>query len=312
MQINERGKKKFKLFSISGSVNYLLIVSCVVQENKKTMFSHPLKNGQENNSNRKFSVEDWVRYYQVPARKEKKDALNMVLQRIENANYQPHIHYNFPTVRLVTWTVAASLLIAFLLFFEKNKSTYQFSEVQNAFFLPDQSRLILGENSVAQYAETFWGRKIRLRGDGYFEVEKGRPFTVITPIGKVKVLGTRFSVFEDNGELSVECYEGKVAYHQSFNEQKIEAGQKLNAKKTMIGETKKISVKYPEIAYYSKFYEKANMEEVFKDMERFFGLTIEIEGINETLHFTGKVSNPHIDTLLSIICIPFNLDYTFV
>ncbi len=276
------------------------------------MFSHPLSSSQENKPNRKPSVEEWVRYYQVPANKEKKDVLNMVLTRIENANYQPHIHYNYPIVRLITWTVAASLLIAFLLFFEKNKSTYQYSEVQHAFFLPDQSRLILGENSVAQYAETFFGRKIRLRGDGYFEVEKGRPFTVVTSIGKVKVLGTRFSVFEGNGELSVECYEGKVAYHQSFNEQKIEAGEKLNAKKSSMSQTKKISVSYPEIAYYSKIYEKANMEEVFEDMEHFFGLTIETEGINEALHFTGKISNPHLDTLLSIICIPFNLGYTFV
>jgi transmembrane sensor len=276
------------------------------------MFSHPLSNGQENNQSGKPSPEEWIRHYQVPAIRDKKDALNMVLNKIQEANYQPHIHYNYPIVRLIAWTVAASVLIAFLLFFEKNQSTFQFSEVQNAFFLPDQSRLILGENSVAQYSETLWGRKIRLRGDGYFEVVKGRPFTVVTPIGKVKVLGTRFSVFEKNNELSVECYEGKVAYHLSFNNRNIEAGEKLNVKHSKIGETKELTRKYPDIAYYSKFYEKADMEEVFDDMERFFGLSIEFEGIDKPMHFTGKVSNPHIDTLLSIICIPFNLEYTFI
>lgn len=281
------------------------------------MFRHPLSEEQapiQGGFDGQPTVEEWVRHYRVPGTKEKKDVLNMVLFRLEQQSAAKNIPHKkqirlFPTL---VWLSAASIVIAFLLLFEHNSQTFTYSETECAFFLPDQSRLILNHNSSVRYSETLWGRRVRLEGTGYFEVTKGGRFTVQTPGGKVQVLGTRFSVYEKNNGLLIECYEGKVSYQQNLHSQHIVAGQKLEVDKNKIQHPQSISTKYPDLAYYSKAYDKANMEEVLADIEQFFGLDIELEGVEQPLHFTGRISNPRVDTLLSILCIPFQLEYSFV
>jgi len=53
-------------------------------------------------------------------------------------------------------------------------------------------------------------RIIHLEGEATFKVLKGNSFTVLTPFGKVEVLGTVFTVKAANGLLNVQCSEGKV------------------------------------------------------------------------------------------------------
>jgi transmembrane sensor len=81
-----------------------------------------------------------------------------------------------------------------------------------AFTLPDKSEVILNAGSQSGYSRLNWdnNRNIDLNGEAYFEVAKGKTFTVTTPLGTVTVLGTHFNVKARENRLDVVCYEGKV------------------------------------------------------------------------------------------------------
>jgi len=78
--------------------------------------------------------------------------------------------------------------------------------------LPDGSTFDLAANSNLEYPEKNWlnERTVHLDGEATFRVVKGNSFTVLTPFGKVEVLGTVFTVKATNNTLGVSCYEGKV------------------------------------------------------------------------------------------------------
>lgn len=79
--------------------------------------------------------------------------------------------------------------------------------------LPDGSEITLFGNSFISYQGKNWQekREVELVGEAKFDVEEGVPFSVITTMGNVNVLGTIFTVDTRNQELSVECNEGRVA-----------------------------------------------------------------------------------------------------
>lgn len=90
----------------------------------------------------------------------------------------------------------------------------------NSIDLPDDSKALLQNNSSLNYNQYFWflNREVKLDGKAFFEVEKGKKFTVNTSHGKVEVLGTKFSVESDSAHFKVMCFEGEVAVY--FNKQK--------------------------------------------------------------------------------------------
>ena len=81
-----------------------------------------------------------------------------------------------------------------------------------ALVLPDGSEAILYNGASASYKSRDWQnkREIKLDGEAYFTVAKGKTFTVTTPQGSAKVLGTRFKVKSTENFLQVYCYEGLV------------------------------------------------------------------------------------------------------
>lgn len=86
--------------------------------------------------------------------------------------------------------------------------------------LPDNSTYVLNAKSELNFdAKSFaQDRKIDLIGEAYFEVAPGSRFTVLTPSGKVEVLGTKFNVRSWDGILTVHCDEGKVKVFSKNNE----------------------------------------------------------------------------------------------
>lgn len=118
--------------------------------------------------------------------------------------------------------VAASLLLVFsyFIFFNTDQS-FQTELARTDLSLNDGSRVKLNRFSSIEYAFTNDERKITLHGEGFFEVEKdGRPFIVETKDARIKVLGTKFVVSEENGVTRVSVLEGKVLFQSNQNETK--------------------------------------------------------------------------------------------
>lgn len=74
--------------------------------------------------------------------------------------------------------------------------------------LPDSSEIWLGKGSKIEYPENLatGDREISLEGKAYFHVRKdnGKKFKVLTSIGEVTVLGTRFDVTNDASDNTME------------------------------------------------------------------------------------------------------------
>lgn len=100
--------------------------------------------------------------------------------------------------------------------------------------LPDRSGVRLYGESALSYKPLGWmfSRSVRLEGEGSFEVQKGNNFEVISPKGKVVVLGTRFRVYSRGEAYYVICESGKVEVIEAAHKHKVKitAGQKASLK----------------------------------------------------------------------------------
>ncbi len=119
------------------------------------------------------------------------------------------------TVRTLFYPIAASLLIIicsglFIRFYTKTIHT-SFAQTTKQ-TLPDDSIVSLSANTQLKY-KPFWysrSRSISLEGEAYFQVNKGKTFTVSSKLGETKVLGTSFNINTRNNTYEVYCETGRV------------------------------------------------------------------------------------------------------
>lgn len=102
--------------------------------------------------------------------------------------------------------------------------------------LPDGSRVWLNASSSLEYPGNMsrYGRTVRLRGEGYFEVapDQQHPFEVQTQDLSVQVLGTSFNLkaYDEDAQLETTLVDGKVAVslrNTPARRQLLAPGQKL-------------------------------------------------------------------------------------
>ena len=112
--------------------------------------------------------------------------------------------------------IAAIFVISIGIFFGARNfasyTEYAGNGTQNTFLLPDNSEIVLNSASEIQYKKWNWdnNRALKLQGEAYFKVAKGKKFEVVTNLGKVAVLGTQFNVKARENRFDVTCFEGRV------------------------------------------------------------------------------------------------------
>lgn len=212
--------------------------------------------------------------------------------------------------------IAASVLFFCSLFYfnyqfsntELVTVAYQNSLKENTVILPDSSKVWLNRGAKISYSKNEWNtnRKIELEGEAYFQVKKGKKFSVTSRLGLVSVLGTTFSVSTHDEIFSVVCYSGKVAVKHA-NNQII-----LDAKKSFSSETNQISeIKNNFPLFIGKWimFEKTPLAEVIKSIEKNKKVIIEFN-INQSFVFSGGYSSTmEIEEILAIICHSFDIQY---
>lgn len=93
--------------------------------------------------------------------------------------------------------------------------------------LPDGSMAYLNNNSNIEYNKNFNERIVKQQGEVFYSVRKGKsPFVVITELGEIKVLGTKFNVKSSYKELEVEVEEGIVELKIDKFINKVKKGQR--------------------------------------------------------------------------------------
>ena len=224
-----------------------------------------------------------------------------------------------PTKTSTKWlrplvSVAAIFLIGFALFtlvLKDNSTTVRTTLAMNeSITLPDNSKVALNELSEISYNAKTWNdsRELTLAGEAYFDVEKGNQFTVVTPIGQVRVLGTEFNVLSRDSIFEVVCYEGLVEV--TYNNKSIELpkGAKFSFKN---GGTlnSNIIVSQPFWLTNMSVFEAIPIEQVILELQNIYEIQVDYNS-SKTLNFTGAFAHNDLENALKSITQPLGLTYT--
>ena len=177
------------------------------------------------------------------------------------------------------------------------------------FLLPDNSAVVLNSGSSVEYKKWNWNneRKLKLDGEAYFKVAKGKKFEVATNLGTVSVLGTQFNVKNRNKRLDVSCYEGKVQVN--YQNQNViltkgmtisfENGTQINADQT--------NQSTPEWLKNEVHFTKEKLQAILDEISRQYAIEIEYTGKPTNQVFSGTIPMNDLDVALEIIATTYHL-----
>lgn len=178
--------------------------------------------------------------------------------------------------------------------------------------LPDESSVNLNAGSAITYDANNWpeARDITFEGEAFFQVAKGSPFTVSSPLGKVTVLGTSFNVFSRDNEFWVQCFTGKVKVEANGSEVVLTANQsaEIDEKSGSLA----VSNFNPEKAATWRvgefYFDAAALTEVIAELERQFGIEIEVSTDISNRFYTGFFSSESLTEALQLVFVPMGLN----
>ncbi len=204
----------------------------------------------------------------------------------------------------------ALLLAAYLFFFSETSYTTGFGE-QTAYNLEDGSFVKLNAKSTLSFNKRNWAenRIVKLKGEAYFEVTKGAPFTVKTASGNIKVLGTHFNVKSNKNYLEVSCFEGKVAVIQNGKTTLLTKGTYLQVNNNELTKDTLNSTNPSWMAGIST-YENTPLNIIIDDLEAQYNITIDTKNIELNKRLTASFTYNNVNLALKSIFIPLNLDFT--
>ena len=161
-------------------------------------------------------------------------------------------------------------------------------------YLPDSSRVYLNAQSSIAYENSFdEERVVEIDGEAFFEVTHGKSFKVNTTYGTVEVLGTRFNVLDRDDFFEVVCLQGKVLVTTERGDTAtLTRGHRarLNGTQFMRGQDQYVEAIPSWISGRSEFTSMP-LSLVIDEYERQFGITIQLEGIDESQLYTGSFSH---------------------
>lgn len=218
---------------------------------------------------------------------------------------------------MAQWAVAAGIAIliatgSFLRFYSVDIQTTVGQHLVAE--LPDHSKVNLNAESTLIYYPYWWGitRIVHLEGEGFFEVQKGKKFTVKSSRGITQVLGTSFNVFSREEVYKVTCVTGcvKVKSRAGFvvilkpnSKAEIQSDGRINVLNNI--ET------YPEISWKKNIFlfTASPVFQVFKEIERQYGVHIEAKVDDRSLYTGNFTRDQNIEEILEYVCPALGLKY---
>lgn len=190
---------------------------------------------------------------------------------------------------------------------------------QREVFLPDGTIISLNQNSEISYNKSFKNRNVQLKGEAFFDVvrDEGNPFVITSGATQTRVLGTSFNVraYPNDEEIVVTVTSGKVEFKMEEKPdtkvvlKKNEAGV-FTKKEAAVA--KKAVTSENSVSWKTKIltFENIQLREVFPEMERHFGIDIEVQ--NQAIldcDFMGTYEHPKLDDLIEAM--NYTLGLTF-
>lgn len=187
--------------------------------------------------------------------------------------------------------------------------------------LPDGTTVLLNAKSSLTYSQDFGreDRKVKLSGEGFFEVKKDieKKFTVGTGYMDVTVLGTKFNVYAYGNKDIVEMslVEGSVNIsterppYKSIN---VKPNEKVTYNKITGELTHKRTTNKMETAWMTKelTFRSEPLRDVFKCLSRKFAVTFNVNDerlLNDI--YTGTFDDENIESIMRVLKIHYKFEY---
>lgn len=176
--------------------------------------------------------------------------------------------------------------------------------------LPDESVVSLNAMSSVVYNEKDWpsNRTIKLEGEAFFDVAKGKQFTVNTPKGEIAVLGTEFNIKQRDDFFEVKCFEGTVRVSVENQEIILKQGDNMRWFKQRI-EQGKNTYSLPQWTRNISSFQRVTLNQVFSELERQFSIAVILNNVDGDRLFTGGFEHDNLNNALKSVTIPLNLSY---
>ncbi len=194
--------------------------------------------------------------------------------------------------------------------FSKDIASTKFAE-QTEIKLPDGTNVVLNAGSRISWSDKNFikSRELKLKGEAYFDVEKGNKFLIKTKNGTVEILGTQLNVFSRKNEFRVSCVSGKVKVASGGEEQVILPGETAELTLNGLSKDKKSNINHAISWQQGVFYfEDKPLVSIFDALERQFDVSVNFEG-NKNRSITVAFSNKSLQEALDVVCIPMGLKY---
>lgn len=157
--------------------------------------------------------------------------------------------------------------------------------------LPDGSQVILSSGTSVSYHPLLWSvsPKVSLEGEALFSGHHAEGFEVKMDMGTISVLGTTFDAKTYDGTLAVACLDGSVRVTSDNQSVVLSAREQTvlkNGKMEVVPVGDQESVSGWVHGIFS--FDNKPLNEVIKDVERFYDVHIAVPAGIDTLRYTGR------------------------
>ena len=197
--------------------------------------------------------------------------------------------------------------LAFDAFSKKQVNTSAAEE--KSVLLADGTEVILNSESELTYNRNYNqnNRLVHLVGEAYFRVKKGNiPFNVLTPHGKVSVLGTSFHIRTRNDGFEVGVNDGEVQISNDNSLLNLSKGQFIDVKSEFISSNilQIPTNQYPDWLNRKFYCDETTLESLCLEIERTFDIKINFTNPNlKSLTISGLIEASDLDDVLQTVSI---------
>ncbi|WP_458627484.1 FecR family protein [Winogradskyella sp. PC D3.3] len=211
--------------------------------------------------------------------------------------------------------IAAILAIGFSVYYYTSTLDTEVGTLiaqQTTVKLPDASTVDLNANSTISFNESHWNttREVKLQGEAFFKVAKGKKFDVVTTDGIISVLGTQFNVKQRDSYFKVTCYEGLVAVTHNDNTVQLKPGHTFEIIDGKLLVNEKENATQPQWLRGESSFKGVPLKYVIAEFENHYSQNIITEDIDLSRLFTGSFTHNNLDLALKSVTIPLNLSYS--
>ena len=180
---------------------------------------------------------------------------------------------------------------------------------EKSVLLSDGTEVILNSESELTYSRNYNknNRSVHLIGEAYFSVQKGNiPFNVLTPHGKISVLGTSFNIRARIDGFEVGVNDGEVQVSNENSLLNLSKGQLIDVESEFFS-SNIIQIptdQYPDWLNQKFYCNETTLESLCLEIERTFDIKINFTNPNlKDLTITGVIEASDLDNVLQTVSI---------